>query len=64
MKVRNKNENIRYVRYLTEASASIKQAIDSITYLAYPDFNKRTIAKLEEVAHILEVTAATPIFKP
>jgi hypothetical protein len=64
MKIRNRNEKVCYAGYLTEATGSIKQAIDNITYLAYPDLNKRTIAKLEEAIRILESAATTPIFKP
>ena len=64
MKVRNKNEKVAYLNYLAEATDSIKQAIDNITYLAYPDLNKRTAAKLAEAITILEAAAAIPIFKP
>ena len=64
MKVRNKNENVRYVDYLDTAIDQIQQAIDSITYSAYPTLNRRTVEKLEEVIHDLEVAANTCLFKP
>ena len=64
MKVRNKTENVRYVDYLDTAIDQIQQAIDSITYSAYPNLNRRTVEKLEEIIHDLEVAANTCLFKP
>lgn len=64
MKVRNKNENVRYVDCLETAVDKVQQAIDNITYTSYPELNKRTIAKLEEIVHDLEVATNTCLFKP
>ena len=64
MKIRNKNENAQYVNYLETAIDQLEQAIDSITYSAYPELNKRTIAKLRDVISVLDDTSAAPIFKP
>ena len=64
MKVRNKNENVRYVNHIDSAVDQVQQAIDSISYSSYPDLNKRTIAKLQEALDLLDRARATPIFKP
>lgn len=64
MKIRNKNENVRYSVYLETAIDQIEQAIDSITYSAYPELNTRTIARLREVIDNLDSISSTPIFKP
>ena len=64
MKVRNKNENIRYVTYLDVAIDQIQQAIDNITYTAYPELNKRTTTKLTEVIYLLDAAKSNGIFKP
>lgn len=64
MKVRNKNENVRYVDHLETAVDKVQQAIDNITYTSYPEMNKRTIAKLNEAVSILESVMNTGIFKP
>lgn len=64
MKVRSKNENVRYADYIETAMDYIEQAVDSITYSAYPEMNRRTIAKLKEAISILDAASAAPIFKP
>jgi hypothetical protein len=64
MKVRNKKENVRYVNYIENAIAELEEAIDCITYAAYPELNKRTIAKIREVISSLDDVSAVPIFKP
>lgn len=64
MKIRNKNDNIRYIDHLETAADKVQQAIDNITYTSYPEMNKRTIAKLEEAISILEHAMETCIFKP
>lgn len=64
MKIRNKNENVRYVNYIENAIAELEEAIDCITYSAYPELNKSTIAKLELVIDNLDSISSTPLFKP
>ena len=64
MKVRNKNENIRYVAHLDVAIDQIQQAIDDITYTAYPELNKRIITKLAEIIPLLDAAKSNGIFKP
>lgn len=64
MKVRNKNENIRYRKHIESAMDEIKQAIDSITYSAYPEVNKRTIEKLQNVIKTMDDALDACIFKP
>lgn len=64
MKIRNKNENAHYADYLETAMDQVQQAIDNITYLAYPELNKRTIAKLQEILDSIDRVSAAPIFKP
>jgi hypothetical protein len=64
MKIRNKNENVRYVNYIENAIAELEEAIDCITYSAYPELNKSTIAKLTEVISLLNNAQSNCIFKP
>ena len=64
MKVRNKNENVEYLNHLEIAIDLVQQAIDCITYSAYPEMNRRTIAKLESIINALDTATAAPIFKP
>lgn len=64
MKVRNKNENVEYLHHLEIAIDQVQQAIDCITYSAYPELNRRTIAKLENIINALDTVTAAPIFKP
>lgn len=64
MKVRTKTENSRYVDFLEEAIDRIEQATDSITYTAYPEINRRLIAKLEEAMCTLEEAMEACTFKP
>lgn len=64
MKIRNKNENIQFIKHIESAIDELKQAIDSITYTSYPDINKRTIATLEKAIDIMENVLNNCIFKP
>ncbi len=64
MKIRNKNENIQFIKHLNNAIDELKQAIDTITYTSYPDINKRTIATLEKAIDIMENVLNNCIFKP
>lgn len=64
MKIRNKNENCSYIKHLETAIDEVKQAIDSITYVSYPDTNKRTIEKLKKSISIMEDMLNMCIFKP
>ena len=64
MKVRTASDNVRYVNYLEEAIDRVQQAIDSITYTAYPKVNQKTISKLEEALYTLEEAAEARLFKP
>lgn len=64
MKIRNQIEKAPYVAYLKSAMSEVEQAIDSITYTAYPELNKRTIEKLQEVIDLLDKASAACIFKP
>lgn len=64
MKVRNKNENIRYRSHIESSMDEIKQAIDTITYPSYPDINKRTIEKLKNAINIIDDALNSCIFKP
>ena len=64
MKIRNKNENYRYTEYLETAIDQVKQAIDNITYMAYPEINQRTAAKLREAICMMDESLDTCIFKP
>ena len=64
MKIRNKNENVPYIEHLESAIDEIKQAIDSITYVSYPETNRRTIDKLKKAIIVLEDMINMCIFKP
>jgi hypothetical protein len=64
MKIRNKNENVSYIEHLESAIDEIKQAIDSITYVSYPETNRRTIDKLKKAIIVLEDMINMCIFKP
>ena len=64
MKVRNKSENTRYANHLDIAIDQIAQAIDSITYTAYPEINQKLIEKLEETLDTLTEATHACIFKP
>lgn len=64
MKIRNKNENQDYKKYLESAINEAKRAIDSITYESYPDTNKRTIAELENIINTIRRIQNACIFKP
>lgn len=64
MKIRNRNENYRYIEYLESAIDKAEQAIDTITYMSYPDMNKRTIAELRKAIDIMDKMLNTCIFKP
>lgn len=64
MKVCNKNENKNFVEHIKSAIDEAEQAIDTITYLSYPDINKRTIAKLNDSINILKDVLNACIFKP
>lgn len=64
MKIRNKNENQDYKKYLESAINETKRAIDSITYESYPDTNKRTIAELENIINTIRSVQNACIFKP
>lgn len=64
MKIRNKNENFDYTEYLGSAINEAKQAIDTITYISYPEVNQRTIAKLRKAIHMMNEAMGTCIFKP
>ena len=64
MKIRNKNENNAYTKHLESAIDEIQQAIDCITYISYPETNKRTIEKLKKSISIIEDMLNMCIFKP
>lgn len=64
MKIRNKKENTVYLQHLESAIDELKQAIDSITYVSYPETNRRTIDKLRKAIAIIEDMLNTCIFKP
>jgi len=64
LKVRNKNENVRYINHLAEAMDQLVQAADCITYSSYPDINKKLIAKLDDIVDELDKCAHAFIFKP
>lgn len=64
MKIRNKNENHDYTKYLKSAIDEAEQAIDSITYTSYPEMNKRTIEKLKKAIDMMEDALEACIFKP
>ena len=64
MKIRNKNENKKFMENLESAVDKAEQAIDSITYTFYPQMNKRTIERLKKAIDILEEVQEMCIFKP
>lgn len=64
MKIRNKNENRSYIEHLESAIDEAKQAIDCITYISYPETNKRTVEKLKKSIDIMEDMLNMCIFKP
>lgn len=64
MKIRNKNENQRFIEHLESAVDKAEQAIDNITYTFYPQMNKRTIEKLKKAINILEEVQEMCICKP
>jgi hypothetical protein len=64
MKIRNKNENAAYVQYLKDAIAQVKQASDCVSYECHPELNKRLIAKLDEITHLLDTCTTACVFKP
>lgn len=64
MKVRNKNENYDYAEHLESAIDEVRQAIDNITYISYPETNQRTIAKLRKAIHLMDEALNGCIFKP
>lgn len=64
MKIRNKNENRKYIEYIESAIDKTQQSIDSITYAIYPDINKNTIKKLEKAIELMEDAMEACIFKP
>ena len=64
MKIRNRNENARYIDLIETAIDEVKQSIDNITYMAYPEINQRTIAKLKEAICMMDEALDTCIFKP
>jgi hypothetical protein len=57
-------ENSQYIEALDDAVADIGQAIDSITYTAHPEINKRLIEKLEEALETINEAKRAGIFKP
>lgn len=64
MKIRNKNENIEYIEHLANAISEVRQAIDTITYISYPEVNQRTIARLNKAIHMMNEACDTCVFKP
>lgn len=64
MKIRNKNENQDYKKYLESAINETKRAIDAITYESYPNTNKRTVAELENIINTIRSVQNACIFKP
>ena len=64
MKVRNKNENTWYKNHIESAIDELEQAIDTISYISYPDINKRTIEKLKDAIKIMDDALDACIFKP
>ena len=53
MKVRTKTENQRFREHLECANEKAQQSMDSITYTAYPEMNKRTIEKLKKAIDLM-----------
>lgn len=64
MKIRNKNENSQFAEHLESAIYELKQAIDCITYVSYPEVNQRTIARLRKAIHMINETLNGCVFKP
>lgn len=64
MKIRNKKENADYVGYLKGALDQIEQAIDSVTYVSYPELNQGVVAKLKEASRLLTACASAGLLKP
>ena len=64
MKIRNRAENIRYLASLAEADNAISQAIDCLTYTAYPELNKRLIEKLEDALETVHKATRAVVYKP
>jgi hypothetical protein len=64
MKIRNKNENIQFIKHIENATDELRQAIDSITYISYPEVNQRTITTINKAIDILENVLRNCIFKP
>lgn len=64
MKIRNKNENRQFIIHLESAIDELKQAIDNITYVSYPEINQRTITTLKKAIDIIENVLNNCIFKP
>lgn len=64
MKVRKKNENYDYAEHLESAIDEVRQAIDNITYISYPETNQRTIAKLRKALHLMDEALHGCVFKP
>ena len=64
MKVRNRAENIQYIASLDEVINFINQAIDCVTYTAYPELNKRQIEKLRDALEIVHEARHAVIYKP
>lgn len=64
MKVRTKTENQRFREHLECAIDKAQQSMDSITYTAYPEMNKRTIEKLKKAIDLMEDALEACIFKP
>lgn len=64
MKVRTRTENYHFNEYLESAIDKAEQAVDSITYTAYPEMNKRTIDNLKKAIDLMEDALEACIFKP
>lgn len=64
MKVRTKTENQRFREYLESAIDKVEQSMDSITYTAYPEMNKRTIDNLKKAIDLMDDALEACIFKP
>lgn len=64
MRIRNKNENIEFVNNIKSAIEDVEQAIDGVTYISYPEMNKRTRENLRKAIAIMEDTLNMCIFKP
>lgn len=64
MKIRNKTENNYYIECLESAINEARQAVDSITYVSYPELNQRTIVKLRKAISIMNEAIDACVFKP